>query len=283
MVVMAHGFSGTREQRLDVYAERFCAAGIGVLLFDYRHFGASGGEPRQLLDIGRQHADFRAAVSHARAIDWVDPDRVALFGSSFSGGHVIAVAASDPRIAAVVSQCPFTDGVASLPALGVKNIARATVVGVRDQLSALAGRPPHYIPAVGPPGSFAVMSTPDSQPGFAAITPTETGWVNQVAGRIALRVGLYRPGRAAARVICPILFCVCDRDSVAPANQTLNYASAALRGEVKRYPVGHFEIYVGEPFEQAVADQTEFLARTLAPTPLSDKATEGQDPAARTS
>jgi len=65
MVVMAHGFSATREQRLDAYAERFCAAGIGVLLFDYRHFGASGGEPRQLLDIGRQHADFRAAVSHA--------------------------------------------------------------------------------------------------------------------------------------------------------------------------------------------------------------------------
>jgi dienelactone hydrolase len=283
MVVMAHGFSGTREQRLDDYAERFCAAGIGVLLFDYRHFGASGGEPRQLLDIGCQHADFRAAVSQARAIDWVDPDRVALFGSSFSGGHVIAVAANDPRIAAVVSQCPFTDGLASLHALGVKNIARATVVGVRDQLSALAGRPPHYIPAVGPPGSFAVMSTPDSQPGFSAITPTETGWVNQVAGRIALRVGLYRPGRAVARVTCPILFCVCDRDSVAPANQTLKYASAAPHGEVKRYPVGHFEIYVGEPFEQAVADQTEFLTRTLAPTPVSDKATEGQDPAERTS
>ena len=206
-----------------------------------------------------------ARRSYARTIDWVDPDRVALFGSSFSGGHVIAVGAGDPRIAAVVSQCPLTDGLASLPAIGVKNIARATVVGVRDQLSALAGRPPHYIPAVGPPGSFAVMSTPDSQPGFAALTPTETGWVNQVAGRIALRVSLYRPGRAAAKVTCPILFCVCDRDSLAPANRTLKHAGAAPRGEVKRYPVGHFEIYVGEPFEQAVADQTEFLVRTLAP------------------
>ena len=116
---MAHGFSATRDQRLDVYAERFRAAGLGVLLFDYRHFGASGGAPRQLLDIGRQQADFRAAVAHARAIDWVDPARVALFGSSFSGGHVLAVGADDERIAAVVSQCPFTDGLASLPALGV--------------------------------------------------------------------------------------------------------------------------------------------------------------------
>jgi pimeloyl-ACP methyl ester carboxylesterase len=283
MVVMAHGFSATREQRLDAYAERFCAVGIGVLLFDYRHFGASGGEPRQLLDIGRQHADFRAAISHARAIDWVDPDRVALFGSSFSGGHVIAVAARDARIAAVVSQCPFTDGLASLPALGIRNIARATVAGVRDQLGALASRQPYYIPAVGTPGAFAVMSTADSQPGFAAITPKETGWVNRVAGRIALRVGLYRPGRAAARVTCPILFCVCDGDSVAPASQTLKHASGAPRGEVKRYPVGHFEIYVGEPFEQAVTDQTEFLTRTLAPMSLGPELEEDQRRAARES
>ena len=46
---MAHGFSGVREQRLDAYAERFAQAGLAVLVFDYRHFGASGGEPRQLL------------------------------------------------------------------------------------------------------------------------------------------------------------------------------------------------------------------------------------------
>lgn len=263
MVVMAHGFSATREQRLDAYAERFCAAGLGVLLFDYRHFGASGGQPRQLLDIARQQADFRAAIAHARAIDWVDPARVALFGSSFSGGHVIAVAARDARIAAVVAQCPFTDGLASLPRLGVKNIAQSTVAGLRDQLGALAGRPPHYIPAVGPPGSFAVMSTPDAQSGFAALTPDQTGWVNRVAGRVALRVGFYRPGRAAARLSCPILFCVCDRDAITPAKPTLKYAAAAPRGEIKRYPAGHFEIYVGALFEQAVADQTEFLVRTL--------------------
>src|SRR5438270_6659993 len=83
LVVMAHGFSATRELRLDAYAERFCAAGFGALLFDYRHFGASSGEPRQLLDISAQHADYRAAIAYARGLDWVDADRVALFGSSF--------------------------------------------------------------------------------------------------------------------------------------------------------------------------------------------------------
>jgi pimeloyl-ACP methyl ester carboxylesterase len=266
ILVMAHGFSATRDQRLDVYAEHFRAAGIGVLLFDYRHFGASGGEPRQLLDVRRQHADFRAALTHARGVEWVDPSRVGLFGSSFSGGHVIAVAARDGRVAAVVSQCPFTDGLASLAPMGVKNLALATAAGVRDQVGALVGRAPHYIPAVGPPGSFAVMTAPDAQPGFANITDVGSGWVNRVAGRVALRVGLYRPGRVAARVNCPILFCVCDQDSVAPATRTLKWAARAPRGEVKRYPVGHFEIYVGEPFAQAIADQTEFLERTLTPS-----------------
>jgi fermentation-respiration switch protein FrsA (DUF1100 family) len=280
LIVMAHGFSATRDQRLDAFAERFCAAGIGVLLFDYRYFGATGGEPRQLLDIPSQQDDFRAALAHARKIDWVDPDRVGLFGSSFSGGHVIAVAAADPRVAVLVAQCPFTDGFASLPVLGAKNIALGAVVGLRDQLSALRGGSPHYIQAVGPPGSFAVISAPDSGAGFAAITPAESGWVNRVAGRIALHVGLYRPGRAAAKLTCPSLFCVCDADSVAPAKATLKHVAAAPRGEIKRYPVGHFDIYVGEPFEQAVADQTEFLVRTLKPTPAAGPPAEPRQAAA---
>ncbi len=263
VLVMAHGFSAVREQRLDVYAERFQAAGLGVLLFDYRHFGASPGEPRQLLEIARQREDYRAAIAHARSLDWADPARIALFGSSFSGGHVISVGAADPRIAAIVAQCPFTDGMASLPKLGVRNIALATAAGVRDRVRALAGRSPHYMPAVGPPGTLAVMSSPDAQPGFAAITPPGSTWENRVAARVALTVGLDRPGRAAARLAAPILFCVCEQDTITPAAQTLKYAATAPRAEIRRYPVGHFDIYVGEMFERAVADQTEFLTRTL--------------------
>ncbi len=93
-VVMAHGFSATRDDGLPEYAEAFRAAGYAVLLFDYRHFGASTGEPRQLLDIARQHDDYRAAVAYARGLDGVDADRIVLWGSSFSGGHVLAVAAT---------------------------------------------------------------------------------------------------------------------------------------------------------------------------------------------
>jgi dienelactone hydrolase len=263
LIVMGHGFTGTRELRLDAYAERFCAAGIGALVFDYRHFGASGGEPRQLLSVPRQHADYHAAIAFARSVDWADPDRVALFGSSFSGGHVIAVAAADPRIAAVVSQCPFTDAVATLRAMGAANAARTTAAGLRDLFHAATGRAPYYVPAVGPPGSLAAMTTPDSEPGFRAIVPAQTKWENRVAARIMVAVGTYRPGRLAARVSAPILFCLCDQYSLTPAERSDLLGARAPRAEIKRYPVGHFDIYVGECWERASADQTEFLTRNL--------------------
>jgi fermentation-respiration switch protein FrsA (DUF1100 family) len=263
LVVMAHGFSATRELRLDAYAERFAEAGLAALVFDYRHFGASAGEPRQLLDIKRQHEDYEAALTHARGLDWVDDQRIALFGSSFSGGHVLAVAARDGRVAAVIAQCPFTDGFATAPKLGPVNTVKATAAGLRDELGALAGRPPHYMPAVGEPGSFAAMSTSDSKPGFDRLLPADTRWENRVAARIALRLATYRPGRRASLISCPLLGCVCDKDSLTPADRTVALLSKAPLAEIKRYPIGHFDIYVGEWWERAVADQTEFLSRHL--------------------
>ena len=264
-VVMAHGFSATRELRLDAYAERFCAAGIGVLLFDYRNFGASGGEPRQVLDIRRQHTDFHNALSYARDIDWVDPDRVGLFGSSFSGGHVLAVGAKDGRVKAIVSQCPFTDGLATLPALGVGTVMRLTVAGLKDAARAVRRAEPYYIPAAGEPGALAVMTTPDSLPGMTALVPAETNWQNRVAARIALMVGIYRPGLKAGKLPCPALFCICDNDSLAPAGATDKLARRGPQNEIKHYPVGHFDIYTGPTWEQAVSDQTDFLVRQLKP------------------
>jgi len=263
-VVMAHGFSATRDARLDAFAERFAQAGLAALLFDYRHFGASDGEPRQLLDISRQLDDYRAAIAYARGLDGIDPDRIALFGSSFSGGHVQALGAEDHRLAAIVAQVPFADGLINLPHLGAKLAARLTVEGLRDQAGALLGRPPHTVPAVGPPGSVAVMTQPDAEPGFKALIPPGSQWRNEVAARIALHIGTYRPATKAKRIQCPILYCIADSDSVTPVGPALKAAAAAPRSEVKRYPAGHFDVYVGELFERVVADQVAFFSRHLA-------------------
>ena len=261
LVVLAHGWTGIREARLDAYAERFAAAGFAALVFDYRHFGASEGEPRQLLDVGRQLADWAAAVAYARTLDGVDPDRIALWGSSFSGGHVITTAARDQRIAAVVAQVPFVDGLANLPRLGPTLVARLTAAGLRDQVGALAGRPPHMLASVGPPGSLAVMTSPDAEPGFRALIPPGVAWPNEAAARIALKVGLYRPTRLASQVRCPILFALAREDVTTPPDLAEKAAAKAPRSEVVHYPGGHFDPYVGDLFERVVEDQTDFLTR----------------------
>ena len=260
-VVMAHGFSGTRSDRLPAYAERFAAAGLAALVFDYRHFGDSEGEPRQLLDIGRQHADYEAAMAFARGLDGIDPQRIVLWGSSFSGGHVIALAARNPDVAAVVSQAPFTDGLTVLRNIPLANAVRGTVAGIADQLGALAGRSPRMMPATGEPGSFAAMTAPEADPGFAAITDDGSRRRNEVAARIMLRVGSYRPAAAAKDVACPLLVCACEKDQTTPHEPAVWMAQRAPRGELKLYPIGHFDIYLGEDFERAVTDQVEFLRR----------------------
>jgi pimeloyl-ACP methyl ester carboxylesterase len=110
LVILAHGFGGTHAARLWAYAERFAAGGASALVFDYRHFGESAGEPRQLLSVRRQLEDWRAALAFGRSLAGVDPSRVALWGTSFGGGHVVRLAAGEPRVAAVISQAPLASG-----------------------------------------------------------------------------------------------------------------------------------------------------------------------------
>jgi len=263
LLVMAHGLGGVRTMRLDAYAERFAAAGYACLVFDYRNFGASEGAPRQLLDIRMQLQDWTVATAFARTLRGIDPQRIGLWGTSFSGGHVIATAARVPGIAAVVSQCPFTDGVASFATLSPLISARVGALAVRDLLAARLGAPPVMVPAAGNPGEVALMNAPDVYPGFLRLVPEGMPLRNEVAARIALKVLPYRPGRLAAKVPCPILFCVCESDSVAPSGPTLRYAATAPRGQIKLYPEGHFEIYVGDAFDRVTTDQLEFLQRVL--------------------
>ncbi len=263
-VVMAHGFSATVDSGLIPFAERFAAAGVDALAFDYRHFGASDGEPRQLISIREQLADYAAAIAFARTLEGVDAARIVVWGSSFSGGHVVPVAVADGRVAAAISQVPSMDGVATMlnavRKTGLAGMAKLTVTAVRDQLGALRGRAPLTVPAVAASGGVAFMTTPDAEPGMRAVAGPS--WRNEVAARIGLTLGTYRPGLQADRLPCPILVQIADRDSVAPAQAAQDAAWRATgRAEVRTYPIGHFDIYTGAPFEQAVADQLHFLRR----------------------
>ncbi|MGU3293204.1 alpha/beta hydrolase [Williamsia sp. M5A3_1d] len=266
VVILGHGLGATREMRLDAFAERFAAAGIAAMAFTYRHFGDSTGEPRQLLSISRQLADFDAGIAHLKARPDVDGTRIAVWGSSFGGGHAIIVASRHPELRAAIAQCPFTDGAASSRALGPVGTARLLPRVARDVLAAVTRRDPVLLTLAGAPGDRALMTAPDALPGYLALVPETSTFVNQVAARVAPTISMHRPGRAAKNVAMPILFCVCDHDSVTPPEETLRYAATAPHSEVKRYNAGHFDIYLGDAFEQVVADQTAFLVEHLGVT-----------------
>jgi pimeloyl-ACP methyl ester carboxylesterase len=265
-IVMAHGLSGTRDAALEPYALRFAEVGFHVLLFDYRHLGASDGEPRQLISIHQQLADWAAAIEFARGLAGVDARRIALWGCSLSGGHVVVTAARDPRIAAISAQCPMLDGAASARmarrGAGIKAMLRLARAAFIDVIRAALGREPYYVPLAAPPGELAAMASHDAYAGCRAIMPP--GWHNAVAARILLAMPFYRPVRHAAAVRCPALFIACTEDSVTSADAAV--VAAARMGEKARLielPIGHFDIYLGQCFERSSRAQVAFFKEAL--------------------
>lgn len=259
IIIMAHGLGGTIKMRLTAFAERFVAEGYACLIFDYRHFGISEGLPRQLLDINRQLEDWKSAIVYARSLPNIDHSKIILWGSSFSGGHVLETAAQDSNISAVISQCPFTDGLASSLVMNPITSMKLTTLAIKDRLKSAFGHAPIMVPLSAPPGETALMNAADAHIGSSALSKYDPDYKNYVAARFALDIIRYYPGRQTPKIRAPVLFCVCETDSVAPAKATLRHASHTPNKEIKTYSYGHFEIYIGDAFEHVVKDQINFL------------------------
>lgn len=110
-VVMTPGFAMVKEQALDKLAEVFVNAGLACVVYDNRSTGASDGEPRGEIDPYAQMHDYRHAITYAQTLPQVDPERIGIWGTSYSGAHVLAVAAVDRRVKCVVAQVPATSGI----------------------------------------------------------------------------------------------------------------------------------------------------------------------------
>jgi dienelactone hydrolase len=266
-IVMAHGLGGTRDASLPPYAERFAAAGFYVLLFDYRHLGGSDGEPRQLISMERQLADWAAAIAFARTAPGVDAERVGLWGCSLAGGHVLVAAARDKRIAAVAAQCPMLDGTASarmaVRQAGFAMSMRMAGAALLDVARACIGKAPHYVPLAAPPGQLAAMATEDAYSGCMAIVPP--GWRNEVAARLFFTMPLYTPSRHARDVGCPTLLIACVHDTVT-STRAVEQTGARMgdRAQLIMLPIGHFDIYLGKWFERSSSEQLAFFKDAFA-------------------
>jgi fermentation-respiration switch protein FrsA (DUF1100 family) len=255
-IVMAHGFSAVKEMYLDRFAEVFASAGLAALVFDNRNFGASDGEPRYEIDPWAQVRDYRHAITYAGTRSEVDRRRIGVWGSSYSGGHVIVLGAIDKRVKCVVSQVPLTSGYQNILRLVRADlIAQTRMLFDQDRESRFAGNPPAMIPVVtNDPMGLAALPTTDSYQWFVETGDTRApAWKNEVTVRTVEMLMEYEPGSYVERVSpTPLLMVIAEHDHLAVADLAFEAFNRAR--EPKKLvilPGGHFDAYVGQGFEIA--------------------------------
>jgi pimeloyl-ACP methyl ester carboxylesterase len=263
VVVMAHGFGAEADFGLPAFAERFVQRGMAAFLFDYRTFGESEGEPRNLINPWCHVKDWKEALAHVRSLPGINADKLAVFGSSYSGGHVITLAAQDPNIKAVVAQVPFVDGLTSTVRTGIGHAAQGIVAGTRDFIRAATFRKPYYVPIAGPPDRFAVLNTPESEQGYLSLIPEGSDWKNEAPARAMIELFFYRPLGKASKVMCPALLIPGERDSLISPKAVAKAASKMRNVCMELIDSGHFDVYSGAMFEKVVEIEGDFLERHL--------------------
>jgi pimeloyl-ACP methyl ester carboxylesterase len=261
-LVMAHGFGAIRAAGLGPFAERLVAVGYSVFLFDYRGFGDSEGEPRQWASPRRHLQDWRAALAHVRTLDQVDGERLVLWGTSYSGGHVIHTAAGDDRVRAVIAQVPHDSGIASLSQVPLLSVARLSIAGLRDLIGGVFGKP-NYGAIVGHPGELAAMTSAESWDGYMKIMPEGARWENETRALAFLELPLYSPIRHAHKVKAPTLVIAGRTDTVTPARAARAAAQRIPNGRFELLDSNHFQPYAGDVFEKNIALQLAFLREVL--------------------
>lgn len=262
-VVMAHGISAVKEMRLPAYAERFAAAGLAVLVFDFRNLGESDGEPRQEIDPRAQVADYRHAISWCADRAEIDAGRIGVWGSSLSGGHALVVAATDDRVRCVVAQVPMVSGSHTVRRLaGQERLGRLRAVARSDVRARARGESPVMLPVVtADPAGLAVSPSPQARRWFTQNAAPR--WRNEITARSWQLLTTYEPANVVAGVSpAPLLMLVATQEASADvALATFDRAKQPKR--LVRLQCGHFGPYQPPFFYQAVSAATAWFCEHL--------------------
>ncbi|MFV0458860.1 MAG: alpha/beta hydrolase [Actinomycetales bacterium] len=266
-IVMSHGFAAVKEMYLDSYAEVFAANGFNVLVFDNRNLGASEGTPRGEITPWHQIDDFRNAITYAQTLEGTDPDRIGIWGSSYSGGHVLVVAAQDRRVKCVSAQVPVIDGDANFRQLVRADLVAGARAGfVADRQARFRGEEPAMIDVVNQdPMAPSALPTADSYEWFIGTHELRApSFVNSCTLRSVERFSEYQPG-AYLRLIAPtpLLMCVAEDDVLTPTKIAIDgFAEAREPKKLVVLPGGHFDAYV-KGFDISCGVQLDWFTRHL--------------------
>jgi fermentation-respiration switch protein FrsA (DUF1100 family) len=248
-VVMAHGLSAVKEMHLDSFAEAFALGGLGALAFDNRNFGASDGEPRQEIDPWAQVRDYRHAITFAQTLAEVDSDRIGLWGSSYSGGHVLVLGAIDKRVKCVAVQVPLVSGFKNIQRLVRQDfIAPNRAAFDEDRAARFRGEPPAMVPVVDPdPMAVSALPTADSWEWFSETGKSRApAWRNEITLRSVEMLMEYEPSAYLERISpTPLLMVVAAGDHLTPSDLALEaYQQAREPKKLVLLPDAHFDAYV---------------------------------------
>jgi fermentation-respiration switch protein FrsA (DUF1100 family) len=269
-VVMAHGLSAVKEMYLDSFAEAFAAGGLGALVFDNRNFGASDGEPRQEIDPWAQVRDYRHAITWAQSRPEVDADGIGVWGSSYSGGHVLVLGAIDKRIKCVACQVPLVTGIGNIQRLVRQDFLGPNRAAMeQDRAARYRGEPPAMVPVVDPdPLAVSALPTPDSWEWFSETGKRRaTTWKNEVTLRSVEMLMEYEPGVYVERISpTPLLMVVAASDHLTPTDLALEaYQRAREAKRLVLLPGGHFDAYVKDFDAASGAARDWFLQHLGSP------------------
>lgn len=240
------GFGGVKELFLSDISAAFAAAGFASVVWDHPCFGASDGSPRYEVDPWAQVRGYRDAITYAVGQPEVDAERIGLWGTSYSGGHVLAAAAFDARVACVHSQVPFVSGWAN----SRRVFREEEQAGLRarfeaDRSARQAGKEPEMMEIFGPAGSTCALPSPEEYDWVREHEVLGTPlWENVVTLRSVEMMTEYEPGVLAHRIVAPLQMVVTSVDDVTPADIAQDAFTTAR--EPKRLIVlkgGHMEVY----------------------------------------
>ena len=271
VVVMAHGTSATIPMVVDRYAEVFAAAGVSALLYDHRNLGISGGESRQEINPWVQSRGYRDAITFASTIEDHDPNRIGVWGDSYSAGQVFLVAACDSRVKVVVAQCPVFG--ADPPGVDQR---RAVFEAIRETFEAgdVSGGPGDKTGPM-PVVSSDQLGTPSLLQPIQAFRwfidyggRHGSGWHNHATRVVPTNTAPFSPYLCAPYVAVPSLMMVASADEMVHANPAVSRrAFDLLPSDKDWYDVegGHFGLlyHPSDLFDEASTVQADYLTKHL--------------------
>lgn len=267
-IIMNHGFAGTKDMGLPQYAIKFTQNGYNVLTYDYRFFGSSQGEPRQLYGGLYQIADIKGAIQYVKQRDDVDSNKLIIWGTSAGASYGINIADEDKSIAAVIAQCGAYDSKEDnqiyYDQVGFGFFLWLFVHAQRDKGRSRFNLPPHRYPAYGRENTVAMFTLKGAFEGISRLAETSETFVNETCARMAFLPHPKQPIEAAENVECPVLILVCKQDNLVSPKSHIRLAQVlGKKCKVIEYDIGHFDIYFDEHFEKTTDDTIEFLNEVI--------------------